>query len=953
MLDTGRESVFDTLVQLASEACGAPIALVSLVDAHRQWFKAKVGLDGVDETARDVAFCDHTIRQGDVFVVEDARSDARFAANPMVTGDPSIRFYAGAPLVLAGGERVGTLCVIDHAVRGLSPRQAAMLQQLARVAVQTLEMRRDLLRRAVDLRGARQQGVAESAARLRAILDAQQDLVSQSRADGTLLYVNPAYAAHFGRRVDQIIGTSLYDYVEADDRAEVRARIDEVLQGGRRVASENRMRRPDGRECWVAWTNSRQEGPGGEPMLHSTGRDVTEAHHAQQALKAHQALLARTERLARTGGWTIDLASGRLDWSAEARRMLEAPDGFQPTAADALDIYLPEGRRLIEQAARRAIADGEPWDLELELVTMRGRRFWGRAIGAPEREGGRTVRLVGAFQDVSERHALEQRLADSERFSRRLADELPVRVAYLDRDRRYRFVNREWCRVAGVEREAAIGRTRAELFPRLPDTEFGRRAEVVLRGEPVRFEYDELVGGETRRFENRLIPDLDDEGRARGFFVAGIDVTDRDAGRKTAQEIAAIFDATSDYVLQWDGDGTVRYANRSARDALGLDVDAALPSLRIRALMTEATARLLDDEVLPALRTQTLWLGQVDIDLPGRLALPVSLMAIAHRDPMGGVARYSAVMRDVSRDVAARQEVLRQTATLRSVADAFPSNVAVLDVAGRYRFVNRAFAASVGRSAVEVVGRGAREVVGEAEYVRRRPWIERALGGETVHFELDHDGVQGRMHTAFEYIPLRLPSGELDGFVVVSQDVTERRREESRLQALSQTDPLTGLLNRAGFDQRVDNTLATDDGGCLGLLYVDLDRFKPVNDTHGHGAGDRVLKEVARRLARRVRPSDAIARLGGDEFALLLPGLRDPRQLDRIGQQIVRTLAEPMAVSTALSVTIGASVGGVVGPALRSTWTRMLERADQLLYQAKREGRGRCVVEVAEAAEGG
>jgi GAF domain-containing protein len=109
VLDSGAEGEFDALVDVASHVCGAPISLITLIDANRQWFKANVGLPGVAETAREVAFCAHTVLGTDLFEVPDASMDERFHDNPLVTGPPDIRFYAGAPIVLSSGHRVGTL----------------------------------------------------------------------------------------------------------------------------------------------------------------------------------------------------------------------------------------------------------------------------------------------------------------------------------------------------------------------------------------------------------------------------------------------------------------------------------------------------------------------------------------------------------------------------------------------------------------------------------------------------------------------------------------------------------------------------------------------------------------------------------------------------------------------------------------------------------------------------
>ncbi|MCZ2495496.1 GAF domain-containing protein [Xylophilus sp. Kf1] len=129
VLDTPAEEKFDRVVRFAAEQMDVPIALVSLLDARRQWFKARVGT-AVTETPRDISFCSHAILASSTFVVEDASKDARFAGNPMVTAGPRVRFYAGAPLTAPGGERIGTLCVLDDKPRTLSAVDLAVLEAL-------------------------------------------------------------------------------------------------------------------------------------------------------------------------------------------------------------------------------------------------------------------------------------------------------------------------------------------------------------------------------------------------------------------------------------------------------------------------------------------------------------------------------------------------------------------------------------------------------------------------------------------------------------------------------------------------------------------------------------------------------------------------------------------------------------------------------------------------------
>lgn len=140
ILDTPPEQAFDDLTALAAYVCDVPIALVSLVDTDRQWFKSKFGLEAT-ETSRDVSFCAHAILQDDILVVQDTHLDARFAANPLVTSEPNIRFYAGVPLLSPEALPLGTLCVIDHEPRELNAAQIRALEGIGRQVVTQLELR--------------------------------------------------------------------------------------------------------------------------------------------------------------------------------------------------------------------------------------------------------------------------------------------------------------------------------------------------------------------------------------------------------------------------------------------------------------------------------------------------------------------------------------------------------------------------------------------------------------------------------------------------------------------------------------------------------------------------------------------------------------------------------------------------------------------------------------------
>ncbi len=202
VLDTAPEVAFDDFPYLASRALEVPIALISLVDEHRQWFKSKVGLDA-SETPRDWAFCGHAILQSDVMVVEDATQDPRFAGNPLVLGEPHIRFYAGCPLITSDGQALGTLCVIDRQPRSLAADQLDILRRLGRQLMHLLELRRTTLRQLDIESQLREQRLALK--RLALVAERTNNVVIMADPQGRTTWVNQAF--------EQVTGFTLADAV--------------------------------------------------------------------------------------------------------------------------------------------------------------------------------------------------------------------------------------------------------------------------------------------------------------------------------------------------------------------------------------------------------------------------------------------------------------------------------------------------------------------------------------------------------------------------------------------------------------------------------------------------------------------------------------------------------------------------------------------------------------------
>lgn len=234
ILDSGAESAFDGLVQAASAICGTPIALISLIDHDRQWFKANVGLEGVSETPRSISFCTHAIEQPELFVVEDAQSDPGFAGNPLVTGDPHIRFYAGAPLQLASGATVGTLCVIARRPMRLDEQQREILCKLSRTAVHLLEGRRALRMEAKSRLDAEQ------------ISSAMPIGLYATDAAGACTYTNERWQEIYGLSLEESLGNGWAETLHPEDRGAVFTEWIQAAEEQRPFQKTFRLLRRDG-----------------------------------------------------------------------------------------------------------------------------------------------------------------------------------------------------------------------------------------------------------------------------------------------------------------------------------------------------------------------------------------------------------------------------------------------------------------------------------------------------------------------------------------------------------------------------------------------------------------------------------------------------------------------------------------------------------------------------------
>ena len=332
-----------------------------------------------------------------------------------------------------------------------------------------------------------------------------------------------------GRTPDELLG-----HPQSDPAA--REELAAAIAAGRGARVEILNRRKDGQAYWslteVQPAVDHQGRPNGFLEI---ALDITQAKEAEARLRASQSLLEQAGEIAGVGGWQIDLESGELTASVELRRIFGVAPQAPLTVEDFLAFFDEPTREQIEEHTRMAILEGRPWDLELP-TGVNGGPAWIRTVGRVDRAGGRSVRLVGIVQDVSRRRALEaevrlqhERLAASEQLLRVVADNLPARVAYWDRERRLRFANRHFLQGAGTTLQEALGRTDMDLLGAQRVTAMASRVEAVLAGQPQQFEREE---GDRVRLVHYL-PDLEG-GQVRGFFVLVLDITELKVARDEA-----------------------------------------------------------------------------------------------------------------------------------------------------------------------------------------------------------------------------------------------------------------------------------------------------------------------------------------------------------------------------------------------------------------------------------
>jgi len=485
VLDTVGEAEFDEVVGLVARVFDAPTALISLVDSDRQWFKARVGLD-LAQTPRELAFCDHTIRQSGVLLVEDTTTDPRFREHPLVLAAPHIRFYAGAPLVTSGGAAIGSLCVLDTRARTASAYQQAMLLALADQVVRQLETRAGRHpgparpRQGPDLPASGRQAHLD-----RLVAEGSTGYV-ETTVDGVVVVVNAAAAHMFGYEPEELVGRSVRGFAHPDHLRDTDAAI-EALQSGIRSSYEATRvyRHRTGRavlvRCTVSYLAATPDAPASVAALLVDLSPRISADTARLTAElGHQRVLdAATDPYIH-----IDPLGVVLEWNAAAESVFGyAAD--ETIGKELAGLIVPEDQRTAHTQGLRRVFEGGPSNFLGRTVELTARHRDGHTIHveltpwsvAGDDHGGG----FHAFcRDIGERVATRAALLEANELLRQGQARLqaafeasPTADAVVDPAGTFLEVNEQLLRFLGRPREQLVGRSLTSVVyePDLPAAE--------------------------------------------------------------------------------------------------------------------------------------------------------------------------------------------------------------------------------------------------------------------------------------------------------------------------------------------------------------------------------------------------------------------------------------------------------------------------------------------------
>jgi diguanylate cyclase (GGDEF)-like protein/PAS domain S-box-containing protein len=773
--------------------------------------------------------------------------------------------------------------------------------------------------------------------RYRRIVELVSEGIWALDVDDRTTFVNPALAAMLGYTVDEMLGRPLYDFMDAEAGTAAKAKL-ERRRAGIVERHDHRFRHKSGKPIWTASNAA--------PMLDDAGRyqgalavvtDITERRVAEARLRA-------------IVDWSSDVTTvlepdGRWRWSsAAAGRVLGYPPDFAP-AGGIISLLHPDDLPAARQAFAEVITGHRKPDEPVILRVRVADETWHHleTVASNLIDDEAVAGIVLNSRDVSERVRVEDELRGSERRFRAVVQNASDMVTIADADGTITYTSPSVQRVLGYEPEQLIGtQTRELIHPDDVDRVENAVGEQFMSGareQPIEYRVRHNDG--SWRIVEALITNMLDEPNIHGVIATNRDITERKeaeaALRLSQQRFQKLVQHSSDLISIANTDGVITYISPSVKRLLGYEPHE----------ITQGGAQLLiDPDDVPRV------IAAIIREHSSTAEPQLVRYRARHRD--GSWRVFEGVTTDLTdepsiagfvtnaRDITQRDVAERKAAQLTEVLEQSNDLIVLSDASGALVYSNRRAREFFGLEGANHVAELSSAESRERLRTEIMPRVRRRgvwTGELALH---SADDVEVPMVAT---VRAHREDNEIVLISTIAHDITALKETQHRLHHEATHDPLTGLPNRALFNEVADQAFgrAARHHTTTAVMFLDLDRFKDVNDSLGHGAGDRLLVEVAQRLRVTVRAGDLVARMGGDEFCILCEQVSDADEVRQLGHRLIDAVSTPFPLQDR-----DVQIGGSIGIALDTTGHALIESvvrdADAALYRAKHNGRGRVEV---------